>query len=300
MIQILIIILFSLVYCEEISNTATQNTNVIISDSKIEDINSKYKSILGRDNDPKKITDISKRQLFFRKLGWTITTLPGLRFMMRFLYPESTVTHFKVNNAVAFTIDDGFCGLDNSDGCMLEEVRQLFSKYDAHATFFIAGSHCQHVSIEEVNNLISDGHEIANHNIMDWSYENYTPEDFEYDLLLTKNILSNYNQDYSHWYRAPFGKLTNNIETVINKHNMTHVLPDAFAHDSFIPDPNWIAKHILKKVKPGSVILIHMPEKGVREWNYKAMELTLKGLKEKKYSILNLSEIKALEKNINE
>ena len=29
-----------------------------------------------------------------------------------------------------------------------------------------------------------------------------------------------------------------------------------------------------------------MPEKGVREWNYKAMELTLKGLKEKNYSIL--------------
>ena len=196
MIQILIIILFSLVYCEEISNTATQNTNVIISNSKIEDINSKYKSILGRDNDPKKITDLSKRQLFFRKLGWT-----------------STVTHFKVNNAVAFTIDDGFCGLDNSDGCMLEEVRQLFSKYDAHATFFIAGSHCQHVSIEEVNNLISDGHEIANHNIMDWSYENYTSEDFEYDLLLTKNILSNYNQNYSHWYRAPFGKLTDKLLT---------------------------------------------------------------------------------------
>ena len=39
-----------------------------------------------------------------------------------------------------------------------------------------------------------------------------------------------------------------------------------------------------------------MPEKGVREWNYKAIELTLKGLKEKNLQILNLTEIKQLEK----
>ena len=45
-------------------------------------------------------------------------------------------------------------------------------------------------------------------------------------------------------------------------------------------------------VVPGSVILIHMPERGVREWNYKAIEWTLKGLKERKLDVLNLSEIK--------
>ena len=39
-----------------------------------------------------------------------------------------------------------------------------------------------------------------------------------------------------------------------------------------------------------------MPEKGVREWTYKAMELTLQGLKDKNLSILNLSQINELEK----
>ena len=43
-------------------------------------------------------------------------------------------------------------------------------------------------------------------------------------------------------------------------------------------------------------LLIHMPEKGVREWNYKAMELILIGLKEKYLRVLNLSEIKQLGK----
>ena len=42
-----------------------------------------------------------------------------------------------------------------------------------------------------------------------------------------------------------------------------------------------------------------MPEKGVREWNYEAIELTLKGLKEKNLKILNLSEISKLSEQNN-
>ena len=42
-----------------------------------------------------------------------------------------------------------------------------------------------------------------------------------------------------------------------------------------------------------------MPEKDVREWNYKAIELTLQGLQKQNMSILNLSEINELEKKSN-
>lgn len=293
----LFLLIINLVYNQTISIADHQyQIDSLLQTSQLNDINKKYTSILGRNNDPKVLTDVSKFELFFRKLGWTITTIPSLRILTGILYPESTISHFDVKNAVAFTVDDGFCGVENNQGCMLKEVRQLFKTYDAHATFFIVGSHCKNVSLHDVNLLIDDGHEIANHNMMDWSYQNYTTDDFEFDLLLTKKILSYYKQEYSYWYRAPFGQLSATIEKVINKHRMIHVLPDAFAHDTYIPDPNWISKHILRKVKPGSVILIHMPEKGVREWNYKAIELTLKGLKEKNLQILNLTEIKQLEK----
>ena len=65
---------------------------------------------------------------------------------------------------------------------------------------------------------------------------------------------------------------------------------------------NWVSseiynsKFILKKVKPGSIVLIHMPEKGIREWNYEAIELTLKGLKDKGYDIVTFSELYELSK----
>ena len=260
-------------------------------DSILNNLNQKYSNTLGRDRDPRLTTDVSPFQLIIRKSIWTLLTLPRLDFIIGLLYPKSTIIHFNVNNAIALTIDDGFCGVDNAGGSMLKEINTLLKSYNAHATFFTVGSHCQNTPKREINELIKNGNEIANHNMMDWPYKKYTENDFETDLLLNKDILSSYEQEYSLWYRAPFGQLSNNMNKVLNKHNMKHVLPSVFAHDTFIPDPKWISKYILKRVVPGSVLLIHMPEKGVREFNYEALKLTLQGLKEKKLEVLNLTEI---------
>ena len=50
----------------------------------------------------------------------------------------------------------------------------------------------------------------------------------------------------------------------------------------------------MNKVKPGSIIIIHMPEKGVREWNFEAMDLILNGLNEKGLDIVTLSQLESL------
>ena len=254
-------------------------------------LDNKHNHILGRDKDPMLATDLSKFQLWIRKTSWTILTFPGLRLLTKFIYPSSTISHLKVKNAVAFTIDDGFCGYDNNEGCMITEVKELFKSYNATATFFISGSHCEHVQTDEINSLIDDGHEIANHNMKDWPYKNYSTNEFKFDLELTEKKLNIFKKINKKWYRAPFGQLSKNMQEIIDQKNMIHVVPDVFANDTFIPDPKWIAKYILKRVKSGSIILIHMPEKGVREWNFEAMELTLIGLQEKGLKVLNLSQM---------
>ena len=252
---------------------------------------------LGRDKDPRKESEISYISLLSKKIIWETLSLPGMRFMVGLNFPKSTITHFDTQNAVAFTIDDGFCGLDNPDGDMTKEVRELFKKYNAHATFFITGSHCSHTKKEEIQLLLKDGHEIANHSMLDTPYNKYTTEEFKDDFEMTNKILLNYTQNIPNWYRAPHGKLSKNMQSVINEKGYKHIVCDGFANDTAIPDPEWIAKFILKKIKPGSIILIHMPERDVREWNYKAMELVLQGLKSKNLDILNLSEINQINKN---
>lgn len=254
--------------------------------------------VLGRDKDPKIPSDISSFNLWTRKTSWSLLTSPGIKFLTRLIYPKTTLSHFHVDdNVVAFTIDDGFCGVDNIEGCMIKEVRELFKLYDAKATFFITGSHHNKKLRPEIELLIEDGHELANHNMMDWSYSDYSEEDFLSDFNKASVILYEYTNNIIKWYRAPFGELSKTMQKVLDDNDMIHVVCDAFANDTAIPDPKWISRFILKRVQPGSIILIHMPERGVREWNFEAMRLTLEGLKEKEMQIVTVTELSNMENN---
>ena len=254
--------------------------------------------VLGRDKDPGVVSDINRFKLWGRKTSWNLLTSPGLRVMTRLIYPKSTISHFHIgDNVVAFTIDDGFCGLDNLEGCMIEEVRELFKSYDAKATFFITGSHYNEDLQFDIELLLADGHELAHHNMMDWSYADYSEQDFKIDFDQASNILNIYTSNTLKWYRAPFGRLSKTMQKVLDDNSMIHVVSDAFANDTAIPDPEWISKFILRKVKPGSIVLIHMPEKGVREWNFEAIRLTLEGLSKKGIKIVTVSELNSMKNN---
>ena len=251
---------------------------------------------LGRDSDPRTVNDISKFKLLYKKTFWSSISILGPRNISKLAYPKA-ITHMKAVNAVAFTIDDGFCGVDNPNGDMLEDVRQLLDKYNAHATFFVTGSHTYHSDPDDIENLLIDGHELANHNMYDMPYNKLSKSEFHDDLNYTNSILKKYTDDISSWYRPPHAKISKNMYEIIDKNDLKFVLGDVFANDTAIPDPYWIAKYILNKVKPGSIIIIHMPEKGVREWNYKAMDLILDGLSKKGLDILTLSELDSLKSN---
>ena len=90
---------------------------------------------LGRDSDPKVVEDLSKFKLWNRKATWSVLSLPGMRFMANLIFPKSTIVYFDTDEkVVAFTIDDGFCGADNPNGDMTDEIRELFTRYDAKLT----------------------------------------------------------------------------------------------------------------------------------------------------------------------
>ena len=250
---------------------------------------------LGRDSDPKVVEDLSKFKLWNRKVIWSALSVPGMRFMANLIFPKSTVVYFDTDQKIiAFTIDDGFCGVDNPNGDMTDEIRELFKKYDAKATFFITGSHCMHTEKEKIQKLLEDGHEIANHGMYDWPYNNYSKDKFTDDFMQTDQILRQYTDNIPKYYRAPHAKISETMQSVLDEKGYTHVVCDGFADDTSIPDAQWISKFILKKTKPGSILLIHMPERGEREWTYEAIELSHKGLKEEGYSITTVSELQRL------
>ena len=218
-------------------------------------------------------------------------TAPGLRAWTRWIYPTSTISHLDVDGAVAFTVDDGFCGLDNPSGCMLDEVRKLFAEYDARATFFVTGSHCEHTQPAAVARLLADGHELANHGMEDFPYHRCSREAFAADLDATEASLQRFRAEPSPFYRAPFGRLSAPMQAELSARGLQHAVCDAFAHDTAIPDPAWISRTVLRACRPGSIALIHMPERGCREWNYEAMRRTLAGLRDRGLDVVTLREL---------
>ena len=248
--------------------------------------------IMGRDTDPKQVSDLSKFKMFTRKAIWETLSLPGMRFMADMVFPDNVISYLDVEDKiVAFTIDDGFCGRDNPNGDMTDEVVELLKKYNAKATFFTSGSHCDYTSYETIKNLLENGHEIANHSMYDFPYNKYSKDQFKSDFDSTYNRLIKYTDNIPKWYRAPHAKISKTMENFLDEEGYMHIMCDGFANDTSIPDAKWISSFILRKIKNGSIILIHMPEKGFREWNFEAMDLTLKGLKEQGYKIVTFSEL---------
>ena len=58
---------------------------------------------LGRDNDPKTTEDIGSFKLFTKKATWSILSIPGMRFMVDLMFPESSIIYLDIDSkTVAF------------------------------------------------------------------------------------------------------------------------------------------------------------------------------------------------------
>lgn len=257
------------------------------------------KHLLGRHKDPRVPSDLNALQLQSRKFLWRFIESFGPRRVVPKLFSPETVSfydvkeHPAVRGHVAFTVDDGFCGVDNPEGDMTQEVADLFRKHDARATFFITATHTPNANPSGVAALLEGGNELANHGTEDRPYHQDSQEAFAQDLDETDRAIHQFQKTKVPWYRAPHARFSKAMEAEISARGMTHVMVDSFANDTAIPDPKWIAECVLRNAKDGSVLLVHMPEKGVREWNLEAMEWVLEGLEKKGLKAVTFSELHA-------
>ena len=130
------------------------------------------------------------------------------------------------------------------------------------------------------------------------------------------------------WFRAPQGIINKKMRQAIAQEGETtkHVLGDCYCDDwCFAQDADplfhnddddndneedktkadqklqnqrekamkQVAKLMLRQVKVGSVAILHMPEKGFREGNLLALEFFLRGVQERGFRCVNLSEMQA-------
>lgn len=222
---------------------------------------------------------------------------------------------------IALTIDDAPCRVDDRENSRLSEVLDLLAKHNANATFMVIQDFLTPAHEPDLVRLLQQGHEIANHGVQDavmTSKKDYpTPDDFAKAVQngndrikqlqeLATEALSSDEQSHEmtlriqqsvKWFRAPHGQYTKLMEQGLEKLGMYNVMCDAYAADPVVEDGEWIAKSLSQQAKDGSIILIHMPERGFREYCLKALELLLDDLCIRRgFHVVTVSELERISK----
>ncbi|CAE7404596.1 unnamed protein product, partial [Symbiodinium necroappetens] len=94
-------------------------------------------------------------------------------------------------------------------------------------------------------------------------------------------------------FRAPHADISSAMQKVLAAEGFRHVLCDSFANDTQIDDAAFISDSLLSMVDSagGSIVVIHMPERGFREHNLEALRLLLSGLRQRDLRVVTLSEL---------
>lgn len=152
---------------------------------------------------------------------------------------------------IAITFDDG------PDQIYTPKVLSLLRQYEAKATFFCIGKNIS--SFPEILQEISDeGHSIGNHSyshkysIGFSSIHQWSQEIEKTDLIIQKTVGLNCNL-----FRPPFGVTTPNLAKAIRKSGHKVVGWNIRTCDTLITNPKFILNNIKRKLKPGSIILLH-------------------------------------------
>jgi len=244
---------------------------------------------------------------------WTVASTFGVRNVGRaacvmLRQYRDTLLFFRVSDHpgveghVALTIDDGLCrsGPENS---LVAEVRALLAEHEARATFFVCSDYLPGHEAD-ARGLLADGHEFGNHMTCDsHKWVSGPTQEFEDDLvacncaieqLLLPQAPSSMPSGRVRWFRAPGGKLSFAMHAGLKRLGLRSALGDCYCDDWAIEDPRFIATTMLRQVTSGSVVILHMPERGFREHSLEALRLVLQGLRERGLRCVTLSSLSAL------
>lgn len=188
---------------------------------------------------------------------------------------------------VALTFDDGPTPYYTAG------VLQLLDLYQVKATFFVTGADTQRY-MTQAKQIVAAGHQLGNHS---WSHQRMvfmSLDEINRELEGTDQQIREAGYQGEILFRPPYGKklvllpwyLANTHRTSIT----WDIAPETFDEDS--EDPQTMATEVLEQVKPGSIVLLHLMYKN-REASRAALPLIIKGLKEKGYRMVTLSELLA-------
>jgi peptidoglycan/xylan/chitin deacetylase (PgdA/CDA1 family) len=182
---------------------------------------------------------------------------------------------------VALTIDDG------PDSVATPKILGVLDRHDARGTFFLLSSRVPG-NEELVRRTVAEGHEIANHLVVDEPSILLSDSEFERQLLEADGVLSDFAE--VHWFRPGSGWYNGRMLSILHRHGYQCALGSVYPFDPQVPSSWFATHHILWNVRPGSVIVLH--DYGTRgERTATALATILPALNRRGFRVVTLSEL---------
>jgi peptidoglycan/xylan/chitin deacetylase (PgdA/CDA1 family) len=180
---------------------------------------------------------------------WLVVTLIG-SFALRLNYHLKAICSFQcIDKTIAITFDDG-------PSEYTHDIIKLLDKFNFSATFFCIGKNIEKYP-EVIVELIKHGHQIANHTYLHKNIGFTSAHDLMNEINLTDKLIENFTSQKNQYFRPPFGVSNPNIRKAIKKTKHTVIGWNIRSLDTTKQDENKIFHRIKKRIKPGSIVLLH-------------------------------------------
>jgi peptidoglycan-N-acetylglucosamine deacetylase len=203
-------------------------------------------------------------------------------------YP--TVSHGSRNHAcIALTFDDG------PDPEVTPRVLDALATHGVRATFFAIG-HKLEAHPELARRIRAEGHELGNHSWHHSRWQNFFgPAAHTRELARgARAIRAVTGERASPLYRPPIGLKSPSLARAAHHARLTLVGWSLKSLDTQIADPERIAARVLRRIRPGDIVLLHDGHDRLgrhRPACARAVPLILRGLHEKGLACATVSDL---------
>lgn len=186
---------------------------------------------------------------------------------------------------VALTFDDG------PNPPYTDQLLDVLAKHNVKATFFFIGNQIQKHP-ETASSVITAGHHIGNHTYSHPVLGFCMPTKIQQEIESTDNLLRQIGIKGEIVFRAPMLTRYLPVAWVQVKQNLTHISCNVWSWDWMTQNPDRIARNVLKKVKPGSIIVLHDGIAGNKQANrsgtIEAVDQIITRLKQQEYQFVTV------------
>ena len=200
------------------------------------------------------------------------------------------VQRVKTNDkVVALTFDDG------PSKRYTTEILALLQQQEVKATFFITGKEAEQ-NPDEVSLLYQAGHQLGNHSFSHPRMVLMSPAAVASEIERTDAAIRAVGYQDEILFRPPYGKKLFVLPWYLAQQQRKTIMWDLEPETapSLAADAQAMADYVIEHIRPGSIVLMHLMYQS-RQSSREALPLIIRGLKQKGYRFVTVSELLAMQ-----